>query len=139
MVAAAPEYEADIREVMRRSGECIIPMDYAETWVQYLKEKGYHTYILSNYSEGMLEKTKKDMAFLKHTDGEIFSCDVKLIKPEAEIYQTLITRYNLNPAKSVFIDDRADNCEAARKLGMKAIVFKSFKQAVAELEKMGIQ
>lgn len=138
MVDAAPEYEADIREVMRGSAACIDTMDYAEVWVKYLKEKGYHLYILSNYSEQSLKDTRCKMPFLKYMDGAVFSCDVKQIKPETDIYETLLSRYGLEPERSVFLDDREDNCAAAKRLGIKAIVFKDFKQAAAELEKMGI-
>lgn len=139
MVEKAPEYEADIREVMKGTAKTIAPMAYAETWTKYLKEQGYHLYILSNYGTYMLEQTRPQMAFLKYMDGTVFSCEVQQIKPEAEIYETLLKRFSLKPSKTVFIDDRADNCEAARKLGIRAIEFKSFKQAAAELEKMGIK
>lgn len=139
MIAQAPEYEEDIKEIMKRSYEAIWPMEYAETWAKYLKEKGYHLYILSNYSTYVLEKTMPDMSFLKYMDGTIFSCYVKQLKPEADIYETLLNRFGLEPSESVFIDDRAENCEAARKLGIHAIQFKSFKQAAAELEKLGIK
>ena len=139
MAASAPEYEEEIREVMRRSSECIQEMENAQTCTIYLKEKGYHLYILSNYSTYMLEQTKKNMSFLKNMDGEVFSCDVKVIKPEQEIFQLLIDRYHLDPKKSVFLDDRADNCEAAVRAGMKAIVFKNLKQAASELEKLGVR
>lgn len=139
MIKDAPEYADDIREVMRRSGETIEMMDYAETWIRYLKDKGYHIYILSNYSAYMLEKTQKELTFLKYVDGAVFSCDVKQIKPEADIYRTLLKRYHLDPDKSVFLDDRAENCEGARKEGIHAIQFESFKQAAAELEKLGIK
>ena len=139
MIKDAPEYADDIREVMRRSGETIERMDYAETWVRYLKDKGYHVYILSNYATYTLEKTEEELTFLKYVDGAVFSCQVKQIKPEPDIYQTLIKRYNLDPQKSVFLDDRKENCEAARKQGIHAIQFESFKQAVAELEKLGVK
>ena len=139
MIKEAPEYADDIREVMRRSGETIEMMDYAETWIRYLKDKGYHIYILSNYSTYMLEKTQDELTFLKYVDGAIFSCQVKQIKPEPAIYQTLLNRYHLNPEKSVFLDDRAENCEGARKEGIHAIQFESFKQAAAELEKLGVK
>ena len=138
MVKAAPEYEKDIREVMRRSDETIEKTDYAETWVRYLKDKGYHVYILSNYATDTLERTEDKLTFLKYVDGAVFSCQVKQIKPEPEIYKTLLGRYHLDPEKSVFLDDRAENCEAARKQGIHAIQFKSFKQAAAELEKLGV-
>ena len=139
MIKEAPEYADDIREVMRRSGETIEMMDYAETWIRYLKDKGYHIYILSNYSTYMLEKTQDELTFLKYVDGAIFSCQVKQIKPEPAIYQTLLNRYHLDPEKSVFLDDRAENCEGARKEGIHAIQFESFKQAAAELEKLGVK
>lgn len=139
MIKEAPEYVDDIREVMRRSGETIEMMDYAETWIRYLKDKGYHIYILSNYSTYMLEKTQDELTFLKYADGAIFSCQVKQIKPEPAIYQTLLNRYHLDPEKSVFLDDRAENCEGARKEGIHAIQFESFKQAAAELEKLGVK
>ena len=139
MIKDAPEYADDIREVMRRSGETIERMDYAETWVRYLKDKRYHVYILSNYATYTLEKTEEELTFLKYVDGAVFSCQVKQIKPEPDIYQTLIKRYDLDPQKSVFLDDRKENCEAARKQGIHAIQFESFKQAAAELEKLGVK
>ncbi len=139
MVKEAPEYEKDIREVMRRSDETIQKTDYADTWVQYLKNKGYHVYILSNYATDTLTRTRSQLSFLKYVDGAVFSCNEKLIKPEPAIYQTLIQRYHLDPKKSVFLDDREENCEAARKEGIHAIQFKSFKQAAAELEKLGVK
>ncbi len=139
MVKAAPEYEEDIRKVMQHSDETIEKTDYADTWVKYLKNQGYHIYILSNYATDTLEKTSGKLSFLKYVDGAVFSCQVKQIKPEPEIYRTLLERYHLNPENSVFLDDRAENCEAARKEGIHAIQFRSFKQAAAELEKMGVK
>lgn len=139
MVKAAPQYEKDIREVMRRSNETVEKMDYAETWVKYLKDKGYHVYILSNYATDTLNRTQEQLPFLKHVDGAVFSCQVKQIKPKSDIYQTLISRYHLNPEKSVFLDDRKENCEAAEKFGIHTIQFHNFKQAAAELEKMGVK
>lgn len=139
MEHAAPEYEAEIRMVMKNSAKTISKLDYSETWVKYLKEQGYHLYILSNYSTAMLKQTRSMMSFLKYMDGVVFSCDVKQIKPEADIYRTLLNRYSLDPKKTIFIDDREENCAAARKEGIHAICFKSFKQAAAELEKLGVK
>lgn len=135
----APEYAEDIREVMRRTPECISIMDYAETWVKYLKNQGINTYILSNYGHYMLEKNRSQMSFLKYVDGVVFSCEVNQLKPEPQIYKTLLKRYGIDPSKSVFLDDKKENCEGAEKVGMHAIVFKNFKQAVTELEKLGVQ
>ena len=138
-VAFAPEYEKEIREVMERSPECMSVYDYTDTWVKYLKEKGYHLYVLSNYGSYMLNRNREQMSFLKYMDGVVFSCEVKQVKPEIEIYKTILKKYNLKPEKTVFIDDRKENCEGAEKAGIHTIQFQNFKQAAAELEKLGVK
>lgn len=139
-VAEAPEYEADILEVVSRAHEAITKLDYPETWTKYLKSRGYHLYVLSNYSKFMLAHSKDKMDFLPYMDGTVFSCEVQELKPEAAIYQKLLDMYHLDPEKSVFIDDREENCQGARNVGIHAICFKDFKQAARELEeKYGVK
>lgn len=139
MVALAPEYEADIRMVMERTPETIEVFEYSETWVKYLKSQGYHLYILSNFSEYMLNRLREKMTFLNYMDGEIFSCNVGLIKPDLEIYRTLLKEYHLNAEQCVFLDDRAENCQGAGRVGIRTIQFQNFRQAARELEKLGIK
>lgn len=138
-IALAPEYEEEIKEVMRRSPETIHRMPYAETWVKYLKSRGYHLYVLSNYSRYMVERNKKKMPFLKYMDGVIFSCDVRMIKPEKEIYEEILRRFDLNAEESVFIDDRKENCQAAENVGIRTVEFQNFKQAAGQLERLGVK
>lgn len=54
-------------------------------------------------------------------DGGIFSGDVRMIKPQREIYELLTARYRLAAADTVFIDDSLANVVAARELGWQAI------------------
>ena len=61
---------------------------------------------------------------------------MKMVKPNADIYEHLLREYGLEPEECVFIDDRAENVEAARALGMKGIVFAGYEQACEELKKM---
>ena len=136
MVDACPEYEEDIREIMRRSYECIHPVEYSASWFQFLRTQGFRTYVLSNYCDYMLQKNRRDMDFLQWTDGEIFSCEVNQVKPGEEIYETLLSRYHLKPEECVFIDDREENCVTAESLGIQAIRFRNFPQAAKELEKL---
>jgi putative hydrolase of the HAD superfamily len=135
MVAEAPEYESEIREFMRRTPETISKTDYALTWVKYLKKQGYHLYVLSNYCQYMLDANMPQMDFLKYMDGVVFSCKVNELKPEEGIYRKLLDTWNLDPARSVFLDDRRENLDGAKKLGIHTILFQNFKQAAAELER----
>ncbi|MDO4518843.1 MAG: HAD family phosphatase [Eubacteriales bacterium] len=139
MVAADPEDEKEIREIMKNCKGTTSSLDYAATWTAYLKKQGYRLYVLSNYCDYMRNETIKDMTFLKNMDGVVFSCDVHMIKPEAEIYRYVLNTYGLDAKETVFIDDRKENCEGAEKEGIHAIVFTSFKQAAAELEQLGVK
>ena len=72
-------------------------------------------------------------------DGGVFSCDVGLIKPEPEIYQLLCSKYGLKMEECVFIDDKQANTDAAKALGMQAITFRGYEEAVRELEGMDLR
>ena len=90
-------------------------------------------YYLSNMSEPFSRTLEQRYDFLDWFDGGIFSGDVQLIKPERAIYELLQTRFALDPASVVFIDDMPYNVEAARALGWHAIHFTSATQLCAEL------
>lgn len=94
-----------------------------EIWQQVidLKQKGYKIYLLSNYSQEMFEKHTKGASFLKALDGGIISYQIHAIKPDHEIYETLLNRYHLNPEECLFFDDRLENVEGGRRAGMKAV------------------
>ena len=134
-----PEDAEDIEKVIRGTGGTIHKRPYADTWVKYLKSKGYHVYILSNYSSYMLDHTKKELTFRREMDGEVFSCYAKQLKPDAEIYQIILNKYQLKPEECVFIDDRSENCRGAQEQGIHTICFKDFKQVTADLEKLGVK
>lgn len=134
-VSHAPQYREDILTVFRNSGSTIKRLDYAIPWIKSLKERGYHVYYLSNYSEFMIDATRNALDFLPYTDGGVFSCDVKLIKPEPEIYRALLEKYHdLIPEESVFLDDVEKNVQGAQAFGIHGIVFQNFEQARAELD-----
>ena len=46
---------------------------------------------------------------------------VHVMKPEPEIYETLLERYDLRPEQTLFFDDREDNVRGAWAVGMKAV------------------
>lgn len=130
----APGYKEDIAKIYEHTGEFVKVYDYTIPWIRELKAKGCKVYVLSNWSEPVYE-TNKDthLRFLSETDGGIMSYREGLIKPEREIYQLLCDRYNINPKEAVFLDDNAANVQGARDFGLHAIHFKTYEQAVEEL------
>ncbi len=61
-----------------------------------------------------------------------------LEKPDPKAYQLLLEKVELPANEVVFIDDLEENVEAAKKLGIDAIVFKSAEQVRHELAKRGL-
>ncbi len=134
-IANAPEYAKEIRLARDSADRMHDLLPYAVDWVKSLKERGYHLYILSNYSKFAQEACAYKMEFLPYMDGVVFSYQCKMIKPEPDIYQYLLDTYHLNPEECVFLDDRQVNIEAARQAGMHGILFQNYEQGSAELEK----
>ena len=112
--------------------------EYAVPWVKELKQKGYRVLYLSNFSRKAEIECAHTLTFLPYMDGGIMSYRYHQIKPQPEIYDTLIREYELKPEECVFLDDRSDNCEAARAKGMHAIVFTTREEALKGLAKLGV-
>ena len=72
---------------------------------------------------------------------DFFVCSgyVGEMKPAAAIYRTAIEISGRAAETGLFIDDKAENCEAARAIGMQAIHFQTPAQLVAELEQNGVE
>lgn len=66
------------------------------------------------------------------------SAEVELLKPQPEIYQALLSRYDLNPSETVFLDDMPYNVEGAKQVDMAAIQFENASQCESELKEMGL-
>ena len=135
-IEGAPKYEAEIRQIHATVGKTIELYPYVMDWLKELKDRGYKLYILSNYSENMLNQTKDKLKFLSLVDGTVFSYKCKLMKPSGKIYEYLCQKYSLNCSECVFVDDRIENVEGAQRNGIVAVHFRDFKQAKADLEEM---
>ena len=72
-------------------------------------------------------------------DGVLVSADVKLVKPQPEIFTLLCQTFNLISSECVFIDDSPPNAEAAVYSGMKAIVFHNdIAEIKSELKRLSV-
>lgn len=133
-VANAPEYKEQINEAFEKIGDAIELLPHTMEWIKGLKTKGYNLYVLSNYGEYTFKQSKHKLQFLPYMDGTIFSFEYKVIKPEKEIYELLLNKFDLKPEESLFIDDKLENVEAARALGFSGIQFQNYEQVKNELE-----
>jgi FMN phosphatase YigB (HAD superfamily) len=65
------------------------------------------------------------------------SAEVKLIKPDAAIYEHTLRGLGVSAEEALFVDDRENNIRAARALGMHAIQFQSIAELKDDLKALG--
>jgi len=100
----------------------ILPVDGMYELVAELKSKGYGIYLLSNASVRQHEFWPRVPA-ASLFDGKLISADVKLVKPQPEIYTLFCGKFGLTPSECVMIDDTPQNIEGAFTVGMPGVVF----------------
>jgi epoxide hydrolase-like predicted phosphatase len=66
-------------------------------------------------------------------DQIVISAEEGVMKPDPEIYQRTLTRLDVAPHEAIFVDDFEENVEAARALGIQAILFTSPENLIAAL------
>ncbi len=62
----------------------------------------------------------------------------RLIKPDPAIYRLAIDRFEIDPARALFIDDREDNIASAISCGLQGHVFRDAPTLEAELARLGL-
>lgn len=133
MVNTDPEIEKEIRYTLAHDDAAMGKMEYAIPLLKEIKEKGYQVLFLSNYSNHVMKAKWEVLDFLPYMDGGVFSCEVHMVKPNADIYEALVEKYSLNKEECLFIDDREENVETARKLGMQGLLFKGYENSYSEI------
>ena len=139
LVKQHPEWEKEIRA-------------YYDNWTTMLKsdipknvevlrklEGKFHLYGLTNWSEETFPFALENYDFFKIFEGKIVvSGTEKLIKPDKEIFEVLLSRYDLKAEESVFIDDNAKNIATAKSLGFITIHIKPETDLGEELKNLGV-
>ena len=132
------EHLKEFDYVWANRDKIVEPFDYAVSMIEDLKAKGLKVYLLSNYPKSLFTMHTEcgRFPFIDKVDGKVVSGFVQLVKPDREIYEYLLNEYDLKAEECVFIDDREENVDAAKEIGINGIWFWNYEQMMGELEKM---
>lgn len=83
---------------------------------------GAQVFVLSNISTYFASHAH-EIPILDLVDGCVFSAVCGMTKPNPDIFAHICEKFNLDPTRTVFVDDRADNVRTAKSLGMQGYVF----------------
>lgn len=136
--ASDPGVRKEVSRLFEDVSKLVVEYDYSEEFVKNLKANGYKVYLLSNFGSNF-ETLKETFRFYPYVDGGVISYEVKQIKPDREIYESLIQKYNIVPGEAVFLDDRKDNIQSAKELGFHTILVGEFETALNDLRSLGVK
>lgn len=104
-----------------------------------IKAAGYNVFALTDNVVEIVEFLKATYDFWPLFEGATVSSELGLLKPQPEIYQSLLETHQLLAQETVFLDDMPYNVEGARAVGLAAIQFKHAEQCEHELKAMGLR
>lgn len=102
-------------------------------------KKHYRLACLTNHTREWFGSEVKRFKLNNLFEKIFTSYELKLVKPDPEIYKIVIRDLNVRPEECLFIDDLARNTRPAAELGIYTIVFHSYSQLKKELVKLGIK
>lgn len=101
-----------------------------------LRRSGMRIAVLSNADDDLEERILRDkFGILDRFDLVVNSSRERLVKPDRAIYTLTLERLGVSPAQAIFVDDSAENVQAAAHLGMHAIHFKTELQAIESIRR----
>jgi 2-haloacid dehalogenase len=99
----------------------------------------YRLLALTNWSAELFPWARENFDFLQRFEDIMVSGEVKMKKPNPDIYLHLAKTYSLGDFSGcLFIDDSVRNCEAARSLGLDSVRFTTPEALVETLRECGV-
>ena len=140
LLAKYPDQKNNIEAYYTRRSEMLNgPIEGTVEIFKQIKDKNiFKIYALTNWSAETFPRALQLFNFLHWFDGRVVSGEENTRKPHKEIYDIILTRYNLLPNETVFIDDNLRNIKAADELGITSIHFTSPESLMDELKKLNI-
>jgi 2-haloacid dehalogenase len=126
LAADHPQHAEMIHAWGARSEEMIAgQIDGTVAILGELLDSGVRCYALTNMERETYPLRRRRYPFMRRFAGTVVSSYEGVAKPDPEIFQRLLARFDLEPARTVMIDDSAANVEAAAALGMEVVRFES--------------
>lgn len=106
-------------------------------WLRQMRSAGVKTGLLSNMPHDMIRHIRQKFDWLNLFDHQTFSAEVNLVKPEAAIYEHSLRGVGVAASEALFVDDKEQNVQGARTVGLRAIRLQSIEQLRRDLRDLG--
>lgn len=122
--AAAPLAPGDVAALIA-SDAASWSVYHDEVWAlaARFRAAGGRTALLSNSGPEVMARVRAEHPLEARFDVVVISCEVGLAKPDPRIFRLCLERLGLPAGAALFVDDRADNVEAAAGIGLQTLRF----------------
>jgi putative hydrolase of the HAD superfamily len=128
-------------DVIKKAWNSVLA-DFPIYRLEFLEEltSKYRLFLLSNTDFTHIEEVKRKVGsefhnrFLNCFEKVYYSFEMGMRKPDESIYQFVIENHQLNPKKTLFVDDKKENTDAAKKTGFLVWNLQVGKEDVIELQ-----
>jgi len=119
-----PAHAGLIRAWCERSEEMVGgPIPDGVRLLRQVIDSGLPCYALTNMEAETYPRRRDRYDFLGWFEGTVVSGSEGIAKPDRQIYELLIRRFSLDPACTLFVDDRQVNVAGAALAGMGAVLY----------------
>lgn len=124
LAARHPDWAEEIMFWHDRWIEMASPaIDHSVRLLRALRTKGVPVFALTNFGVDTLEHARGHYPFLREFDRAYVSGELRLMKPEPEIYAAVEADCQIAPGALLFADDKAENVAAAMARGWQGHLF----------------
>jgi 2-haloacid dehalogenase len=129
-----PDYAGLIWAWWERGEEMISgPLDDGVALLRQVLDSGLACYALTNMEAETYPKRRRRYEFLSWFAGTVVSGFEGFAKPDPQIFEVLLERFDLDPETTLFIDDGEVNVAAAAHLGMETYLYTGPEPVLARL------
>ncbi|GAA5624858.1 hypothetical protein Brsp05_00110 [Brucella sp. NBRC 12953] len=139
LIEAHPEKSSHIR-AFRQNWNLMVPHSYDDSVaiLRGLIAEGNDVTMLTNFASDTLREAQGRFPFLTESRGVTVSGDIRMLKPDREIYEHHVASFDLDPAATLFIDDSPANVEGAKAAGWQAVHFTGAPKLADNLRSLGL-
>ena len=143
--AAVPEFAAslgidtcEIDRILYAARESLVPLAPGVALLKELGSLGCDLTCLTNMSRETYAHVRPKFAFWESFRGIVVSGHVRMAKPDPAIFRHIVEHLNLVPSETLFIDDLPANVEAARSIGLAAIVYDGSPECLEKIRALAV-
>ena len=98
----------------------------------------YQIGLVTNSPQDLVRKILRVNNIERYFDDIVISGEVRLVKPNPQIFELALQRMNVSAVETIFIDDLPEYCQGAERTGMTTVLFQGINKLKTDLAKLGV-